>query len=115
MRYVFLGYADPSVERTWTPEQLTEVINQHVAFSARMRAAGKLIAAIGLDAGDTATVLHRRADGSFTVTDGPFIESKEQIGGLYILECDDLDEALALAREIPFSDSQAIEVRPAPH
>jgi hypothetical protein len=115
MRYLFLGYADQDVERGWTSDELNAVIEQHSAFGARMREAGKFVAGVGLDASAAAAVVRHRGDGDFLVTDGPFTETSEQIGGLYILECDDYDEALALAKQIPFSPEMAIEVRPAPY
>jgi hypothetical protein len=115
MRYLFLGYADQDVAREWTSAELNAIIEQHAAFGARMREAGKFVAGVGLDAHERVNVIRRRADGDFLVTDGPFAETSEQIGGLYILECTDHDEALALAREIPFGPGMAIEVRPAPY
>ena len=114
MRYVFLGYADPSVERDWTPDELEAVIDKHAAFAARMRDEGKFVAGVGLSASEATAVV--RPNGSdFVVTEGPFAETSEQIGGLYILDCADRDEALALALQMPFTDTMAVEVRPAPH
>lgn len=112
MRYLFLGYAD---DREWTSAELNAMIEQHAAFGARMREAGKFVAGVGLESSDRATVVRRKGKDDFLVTDGPFAETSEHIGGLYILECDDHEEALVLAEQIPFSEGMAIEVRPAPY
>lgn len=90
------------------------VIDKHAAFAARMRDEGKFVAGVGLSANE-ATAVVRPNGGDFVVTEGPFAETSEQIGGLYILDCADRDEALALARQMPFTDTMAVEVRPAPH
>ncbi len=69
MRYVFLGYADPSVERDWTPDELEAVIDKHAAFAARMRDEGKFVAGVGLSASEATAVV--RPNGSdFVVTEG---------------------------------------------
>lgn len=115
MRYLFLGYADEKAQRAWTPQERAAVIEQHAEFGARMRAAGKVVAGVGLEPSDKTAVVRRDGRGEFVVTDGPFAETNEQIGGLWILECDDHDEALALARQIPYSPGLAVEVRPAPY
>jgi hypothetical protein len=114
MRYVFLGYADESLEREFSPENAREIVEAHVKFGARMRAEGRMVAGVGLEDSRAATVVRRSADGNDLITDGPYAETKEQIGGLYILECADLDEAIELAKQIPFSDTLAVEIRPAP-
>lgn len=114
MRYLFLGYADESVERELPPEQARRIVEAHGTFGERMRAEGRMVAGVGLADSRSTTVVRRSADGTDLITDGPYAETKEQIGGLYILECADLDEAIALAKQIPFSDTLAVEIRPAP-
>jgi hypothetical protein len=115
MRYLFLGYADQTAERAWTKEELAANIEEHAAFGARMREAGKFVAGAGLEAAGRTSVVRHRGDGDFVVTDGPFTETAEQIGGLWILDCVDDAEALALAKQMPYSPGLAIEVRPAPY
>lgn len=114
MRYLFLGYADQRAEREWTPAELEAVIEQHAAFAGRMREEGKYVFGAGLSASDGPAVV-RRSDSDYVVTEGPFAETSEQIGGLYILDCVDREEALELAKRMPFVDGMAIEVRPAPY
>ncbi|GIG64453.1 YciI family protein [Phytomonospora endophytica] len=114
MRYLFLGYADENAERSLPPEELTRVVRLHEAFGAEMRAEGRFVAGVGLEGSGASFTVRRSADGDDLVTDGPFAETAEQIGGLFILECADREEAIALAKRIPFSPGLTIEVRPAP-
>lgn len=72
--------------------------------------AGRIVEGHELQPSSTATTVRIRRDGSTTVTDGPFIEGKEMIGGYAVLEVADLDEALALAKSWPTADS--LEIRP---
>lgn len=107
MLYIFLLHWDqdnPAV----TPD---EAIAQHFRFAEELRRQSKYICseAIG-GTGNAKTV--RVRDGKTLVTDGPFIESKEVMGGFYILDCKDLDDALVLASRIPDATSSAVEVRP---
>jgi hypothetical protein len=78
-------------------------------FDEAARAAGVVIACDGLEGSHTATTLHMR-DGRRHVTDGPFIETKEQMGGVVLLEVRDLDEAMDWAERCP--GSYAVEIRP---
>jgi len=82
-----------------------------IPFSEETKKAGKLIAGDALQATTTATTVRVR-DGKRLTTDGPFAETKEQLGGYYIVEAKDLDEALAIAAKIPSARFGSIEVRP---
>jgi hypothetical protein len=73
-------------------------------------AAGRIVGGHELEPSATATTVHVGADGRATVIDGPFIEGKEMVGGYAILECADLDEALAVASSWPMPDT--LEIRP---
>lgn len=115
MRYLFLLYSDESAEQRLSEAEMKRIIEEHGAFANRMRAAGKYIAGAGLEPSSTATMVRRGPGGDDLITDGPYAESKEQVGGLYLLECADLDDALAMARQIPRGTGLVIEVRPAPH
>ena len=72
---------------------------------------GAFLAGEGLQESATATTIRLQDDGQRVVTDGPFAETKEQVGGFYLLECDNLDEALDWAKKVPLR-AGAIEVRP---
>jgi hypothetical protein len=76
-----------------------------------LRADGRLLAAEPLHPIETATTVRVR-DGQVTVTDGPFAETKEQLAGFYLIEAEDLDEAIAIAAAIPPARKGSIEVRP---
>jgi hypothetical protein len=94
-----------------TPEQMKEEMDQWSEFGQKLVDAGAFIAGEGLQESATATTLRIDEAGERVVTDGPFAETKEQVGGFYLLECKDLDEALGWAKQVPVSGG-SIEVRP---
>lgn len=111
MQYMFLIYsAEGSGPRHGTPEFET-LMKRYVSFSQDVREAGIMRDAAPLQDVDTATTVRVR-DGKMDVIDGPFAETKEILGGFYILDCKDLDEALAYAAKIPTADYGSVEVRP---
>jgi hypothetical protein len=79
--------------------------------TAEMRAAGSWVFVGGLLSSDSTTVI-RPGNGTTTMTDGPFAETKEQLGGFWVLQCDDLDQALAWAEKCALACGCPIEVRP---
>lgn len=111
MRYMFLIYnAEDTYPAEGSPEQLARY-NAYAVFGDQMTKEGCILGADRLQPVATATTVRIR-DGRTQVTDGPFAETKEQLGGYYILECKDLDEALARAAQIPGALDGSIEVRP---
>jgi len=88
-----------------------EVLKRYGAFTQEVRDAGKLVAGDRLEPSTAATTVRIR-NGETLTTDGPFAETKELLGGYYILECESLDEALAYAEKIPAAEHGAVEVRP---
>jgi hypothetical protein len=95
-----------------TPEEMKAVMDAWAAFSEETVDKGAFIAGEGLQPSATATTVHiPEGGGERTVTDGPFAESKEQLGGFYLLECKDLDEALDWAKKVPLQ-AGSIEIRP---
>ena len=108
MRYALLIYVEP-----WesTPEEDVEVINAYNAFTRSAVAADVMRGGEALHEAKTATSVRVR-NGETLVTDGPFAETKEQLGGYYVLDCENLDEALAYAAKIPAAENGSIEVRP---
>jgi hypothetical protein len=109
MRYMLSIYGD---EQRWadaTPEQTREALAAYDAFGKE--AAEIIVAGDGLQPSATATTVRVR-DGERMLTDGPFAETREQLGGYYVLECADLDEALAWAAKVPGAHSGSVEVRP---
>jgi hypothetical protein len=114
MRYTLLVYTDESQMAQATPEVLNRVADGHRAVQEEARRAGSLVAAEPLAVTATATTVRVR-DGRRLVVDGPFAETKEQLAGYYILECQDLDEAIDWAEKIPTNCAGAIgsiEIRP---
>ena len=93
-----------------TPEQMQAEMSRWEAFGKELEQAGAFIAGEGLQESATATTVRLEGDERL-VTDGPFAETKEQVGGFYLLECENLDEAIAWAKKVPLSGG-GIEVRP---
>lgn len=111
MQYMFLIYsAEGSGPRQGSPEFET-MMKGYYKFTDEMREAGILRDTAPLQDIDTATTVRVR-NNKTDMTDGPFAETKEVLGGFYILECRDLDEALAYAARIPTAEYGSIEVRP---
>ncbi len=111
MKYMLLFVVEERTMGNASPEEMQESMKAWAAFDEETTAAGALIACEPLEVSSTATTLKLQEGGAPTVTDGPFAESKEQLGGFCLLECADLDEALAWARKVPMR-SGSIEVRP---
>jgi hypothetical protein len=111
MKFIALLYGDESQYSDATPEQIAATFQAHGEFSQAAEAAGVLGGGDGLQPTATATTLHVR-DGERMLTDGPYAETKEQLGGFYALECKDLDEALEWAARIPEAKTGFVEVRP---
>jgi hypothetical protein len=86
-------------------------IPKWVALMERMEAGGQRLSGLELDEPETAKVV-RIVDGETVVTDGPYAETKELVGGLMTVECADLDEAIELAASIPLASRGSVEIRP---
>jgi hypothetical protein len=111
MKYMLLMYADESIAQKFTPEEYQAAGQAWAAFGKEGTAAGVLLSSSGLSSASNATTVRVR-DGKTLNTDGPFAETHEQLGGCYLLECKDLDEAVSWAARIPTAKYGAIEVRP---
>ncbi|MPZ45155.1 MAG: YciI family protein [Betaproteobacteria bacterium] len=104
MKYLCLVYLDE--------KRLDELPDEDcVEYDTRIRASGHCLASEALQSIQTATTVRMR-DGKVSITDGPFAETKEQLAGFYMIEAQDLDEAIRLASEIPPARVGCIEVRP---
>jgi hypothetical protein len=110
MKYLLTFHVDESGRETASPEAMQEGIERWSAFDAEAAESGALIACEPLENSSTATTVRIAADGERVVSDGPFAESKEQLGGFCLLECDSADEALEWARKVPMRTG-SIEVR----
>lgn len=95
-----------------TPEEMQATLAAWNGLNKEMVSAGAFVAGDGLQPSATATTVTYAADGEHLVSDGPFAETKEQIGGYYVVDCANLDEALAWAKKCPVREGSVIEVRP---
>ena len=111
MRYALLIYGDETGLETATEEQMGAVMAAYRGFTREVTDKGIMLGGEALQPTPTATSVRVR-DGETLTSDGPFAETKEQLGGFYLLECKDLDEAIEYAAKIPGAASGSIEVRP---
>jgi hypothetical protein len=112
MRYLLTLHIDEAAREEMAPDGLHEGVARWGRFDREAAEAGVLIACEALQPAATATTIRHRASEPPLVTDGPFAETKEQIGGFVLLDCADLDEAMRWARKVPVEAPWAIEVRP---
>jgi hypothetical protein len=93
-----------------SPREMDLYLNEHLDYDAQLQARGKLVASEALQPAETATVVRMRRN-KLSVTDGPFAETSEQLGGFYLVEADSEEEALQLAAGIPSARFSSVEVR----
>ena len=111
MRYILLIY---SRETEWTKlgeKEKGQMFHDYMAFTESIKKSGHYVAGDGLQPTTTATTIRVR-NGKAVSTDGPFAETREQLGGYYVVKAKDLDEASTIAARIPGALYGAIEVRP---
>src|SRR5581483_10548381 len=111
MQYMLLLYNDEKEWAALTDDERTEIVGRYLAFSDSIRESGNYIAGAPLQPTSMSTSVRVR-EGETLVTDGPFAETKEQLGGYYLVEAADADEALELAARVPGARYGTIEVRP---
>src|SRR5436190_20953444 len=111
MRFILLIYAKEADWETKSPAEKEAVMRDHATLDADLQKAGKYGACDALQSTRTATSVRIR-NGKTLVTDGPFAETKEQLGGFYVIDAQDLDDAIAIAQRIPPAKWGTIEVRP---
>ena len=111
MKYALLIYADEDDAPEPDSPEWESQYHAYTAFTEAITAEGINQGGQALNSVDTATTVRVR-DGDVLATDGPFAETKEQLGGFYLVECDDLDQAIAAAARIPGAAHGSIEVRP---
>ena len=111
MRYLVMIYTDESGETALAPEEERTMLMSYRSFFEEAAAAGVMEGGDRLRPTSTATVVRVR-DGETLTTDGPYADTKEQLGGYFLLKCSDLDEALGWAAKIPGARYGSIEVRP---
>jgi hypothetical protein len=109
MQYVLLIYANEAQGAQMSEPEQEAVMAAYLAFGEKYK--DQIVDGKALLGTSSATTVRLR-DGKTLSTDGPFAETKEQLGGFYIVECKDLDEAIQIAAEIPDAARGSIEVRP---
>ncbi|MCP4818408.1 MAG: YciI family protein [Shimia sp.] len=111
MKYMLLIYTDPSNDPTYGTPEFDEMMSGYFAANEQMKADGVLVDGEGLQGVETATSL-RLTSGKVETMDGPFAETREHLGGYYVVDVPDLDAALKYAAIIPSAKYGTIEVRP---
>ena len=111
MQYMLLIHADQEAFAKMTPAEQQQGYAAYMDYTAALKSSGALIAADRLRDSSTATIVRVR-DGKTKVLNGPYAESKEQLGGYYVIEAKDLDGALKWAEKCPGAHHGTMEVRP---
>jgi hypothetical protein len=111
MRYILLISTDESSYLARSPEEAEATMAEYAAFMEEVAGRGVLLGGERLRPTTDATTVRVR-DGEVLTSDGPFAETKEQVGGYFLVDCKDLDEAIEVAAKIPSARDGSIEVRP---
>lgn len=111
MQFLLLIYSNEATDPKPGTDEFGPFMQGYQDFTTKVREEGKLVSADALQPVVTASTLTVR-DGKTTITDGPFAETKEQLGGYYLLECENFDEAAKYAAMIPTASYGRVEIRP---
>ena len=111
MKFMLLLWGDESRWAHMSEEETTADMARWDDYTNQLIAAGALVSGEGLQASATSKTL-RIENGERIVTDGPFAETKEQLGGFYVIECDSFDDALEWAAKVPSAEQGPTEIRP---
>ena len=111
MKYLCLIYSDESVWPTLPQAETEKWMKEYREFGESIKQSGQYVAGHRLEPSHSATTVRIR-NGKLSTTDGPFMETKEQLGGFYMIEAKDLNEAIQIASRIPSAKLGCIEVRP---
>ena len=111
MRYLCLIYSDEAQWESMPEAEINAVMGEYFAFTDAITKSGHYVAGDALKPTTAATSVRVR-NGKLSTTDGPFAETKEQLGGYYLIDVPDLDEAIKWAAKMPNADRGSIEIRP---
>jgi hypothetical protein len=111
MKYLALLYAAENIYDGMSEEDFGKLIGEHQSFSGKGENQGKILGGEALKPVSSATTVRIR-EGKVQITDGPFAETKEQLGGFYLLNCENLDEAIKMVQDIPDIKLGSVELRP---
>lgn len=111
MKFALLLYDDPANANDFGTPEMDAEMQEWFAFTEALQASGKNLGGEALTPVETATTVRVR-DGKTVTSDGPFAETKETLGGFYLIEADNLDDAIAWAAKIPSAPNGSVEIRP---
>jgi hypothetical protein len=111
MRYLCLIYSDDSQWPKMAKAEQDKWIAEYGAFTEGIKQSGHYVGSERLESAATASVVRHR-NGRVSITDGPFVETKETLGGFFMITAKDLDEAIQIASRIPGARHGSVEVRP---
>jgi hypothetical protein len=111
MKYLLTLYAAPGAEPPYGTPEFDSMMEEYFSLEDRMKGVATFLSGEGLQGIDTATTLRKR-DGRVQMMDGPFAETREHLGGYYLIDAPDLDAALRFAAEVPAARYGSVEVRP---
>ncbi|WP_026869530.1 YciI family protein [Inquilinus limosus] len=113
MRYLLIVHVDPALIGPLSPKESRDLTRRCMVYDDELRRSGHLIACGPLAEPETGRIVRRRGD-TTSVTDGPYAETKEHLGGFILIEARDMDEAVAIATTSPMAAMGSIEVREQP-
>jgi len=111
VQYMILIYSDPAEMQQQSESEQRQMVGEYMAYSESLRQSGVYQSGQGLEPASTATTVRVR-DGKQLISDGPFAETREVLGGFYLIECESLDDALTHAAACPGARHGSVEVRP---
>src|SRR5215510_5068690 len=112
MKYLCLVYIEEKKLEALAKSEFDTLVADSLAYSEELRKSCHYVAAEALQSVQTATTIRRTQNGKLSMTDGPFAETKEQLGGFILIEAEDLNDAIRVASKIPPGRLGSIEVRP---
>jgi hypothetical protein len=114
VKYLLLLSDDPAAVGALGPEKRRAMVDDHIAYAVMLRERGAYVYGDPVDEPGTARTLRFDVDAEPVVTDGPFLETKEALGGIYVIECATDADAIGLAAQLPRSPGLVAELRPIP-
>ena len=111
MKYLCLIYEDEKAWASMPKDETDAIMTEYFSFTDDIQKSGHYIGGEALQPTETATTVRVR-NGKVSTTDGPFVETKEQLGGYYLIDARDLNDAIAIAARIPAARNGGIEIRP---
>ena len=114
MKYIAIIYGNKDLWESFAADEIARAIAEQDAFNQRFAESGELLGAYGL-ADAVSAKLVRRSDGLPVVTDGPYLETKEYLASFYLLDCESEERAQQIAADMPFADTEPVELWPVLH